>query len=107
VADERLPWLGNVALVADGEKSKVDRKRCRILLYPLPCGKRGADVFDAQASRRPQGDGYRPGLAHNACMKLFDVQPLNVKIDNRDKERIPTRHEIVSHTQLLLYHGAI
>jgi hypothetical protein len=64
-------------------------------------------MFDAQASRRPQGDGYRPGLAHNACMKLFDVQPLNVKIDNRDKERIPTRHEIVSHTQLLLYHGAI
>jgi beta-aspartyl-peptidase (threonine type) len=51
------------------------------LLWPLPCGKRGADVFDAPASRRPQGDGYRPGLAHNACMKRFHVQPLNVKID--------------------------
>ena len=96
-----------MALLVDWEKSKVQQETLPHFAVAASLWERGADMFDAQASRRPQGDGYRPGLAHNACMKLFDVQPLNVKIDNRDKERSPTFREILSHTELLLCDRAI
>jgi len=92
----------DIASLRPREKSKVGAEALPCLLQPLPCGKRDADVAAAQASRRPQGDGYRPGLAHNGYMKPFDVQPLNVKIDNRGKELIPASREILSHTELLL-----
>jgi len=48
-------------------------KSANLLAIAASLRERGAGVLEAQALRRPQGDGYRRLFGTRSCLKPFDI----------------------------------